>query len=105
MKVQTVSHTEFDLLKKDFIPKNFFLVGISLLSTPRTVLGNALRVECELVNVCACLNMIEKILIDNMQIENYRRKCVHNFGSLRAQPLGLTVNGISNNCNRPYLNA
>ncbi len=25
-------------------------------STPSTVLGRALRVECELVNVCACLN-------------------------------------------------
>ena len=40
-----------------------------------------------------------------VKIRFNRRKCVRNFGSLRAQPLGFTVNGISNNCNRPYLNA
>ena len=58
-KEQNVSHTEFECLEKKrslHINERIRLFGILLPSTPRTVLGRALRVECELVNVCACLN-------------------------------------------------
>ncbi len=87
---------------------NFYLTYISfndLPSTPSTVLGKALRDECEVVNACACLK--SQISINELKLSHilYRRKWVRNVGSVRAQPVGLTVNGISNNCNRPYLNA
>ena len=46
----------YSILYKLFDTDFYFFFRIDLLSTPRTVLGKAIRVECELVNVCACLN-------------------------------------------------